>query len=211
MDKPIDEKEIVSGTEIPASVPEAVVSEAPKEVAEALKPLERRPKARDNRMLRKNPRRGPRREERTRPEFDQKIISLRRVTRVVAGGRRFSFSVALVAGNRKGMVGVGTGKGGDTALSIEKAFRNAKKNMIAVPLSATGSIPFDSHAKYGASSVMIMPAPGRGLVAGGAMRTVLEFAGVKNVSGKILSRSKNGLNNAQATILALSRLERRKK
>ena len=128
----------------------------------------------------------------------------------MAGGRRFSFSVAIVAGNRKGMVGVGTGKGGDTALAIEKAFRDAKKNMITVPL-VNGSIPHDSKAKYGSSVVMIMPARGRGLVAGGAVRTILEFAGVKGVAAKILSRSKNGQNNAEATILALSRLVSRKR
>ena len=155
---------------------------------------------------RKNSRRPSRREERVRPEFDQKIISLRRVTRVVAGGRRFSFSVALVAGNRKGMVGVGTGKAGDTALAIEKAFRDAKKNMIIVPLVSGNSIPHDSAAKYGSSQVLIIPAKGRGLVAGGAVRMVLEFAGINNVSAKILSRSKNGLNNARAALVALSSL-----
>ncbi len=155
-------------------------------------------------------RRGGRREERARPEFDQKIISIRRVTRVVAGGRRFSFSIALVAGNRKGMVGVGLGKAGDTALAIDKAFRDAKKNMITVPLTKELSIPHDIKAKFASSRVLIMPAKGRGLVAGGAVRSVLEFAGIKDVAGKLLSGSKNGINNSRATLKALSKLRVRK-
>lgn len=166
--------------------------------------------SRDSRLPRNRSRRQPRREERARPEFDQKIVSLRRVTRVVAGGRRFSFSVALVAGNRKGMVGVGTGKAGDTALAIEKAFRDAKKHMVTVLLNDKGNIPHDSRATYASSDVLIMPALGRGLVAGGSVRTVLEFAGIKDVSGKILSRSKNALNNARAAVRALQGLRIRR-
>jgi small subunit ribosomal protein S5 len=159
----------------------------------------------------KNMRRGPRRPERVKPEFDQKILSMRRVTRVVAGGRRFSFSVALVAGDRKGKIGIGTGKAGDTALSIEKAFRDAKKNMRAIPLTKAMSVPHDAQAKYASSIVKIVPAPGRGIVAGGAVRSVLEYAGIKDVAGKILSRSKNGLNNARATVKALEAMRFRKK
>lgn len=159
----------------------------------------------------RRPRRGGRRDERVRSEFDQKMIDIRRVARVVAGGRRFSFSVAMVIGNRKGKVGVGLGKAGDTQLAIEKAARAARRALIEVPLGKTQHIPHDVQAKYSASEVMIMPAPGRGLVAGGAVRTVLELAGVKNVTGKILSRSKNHLNNARATVKALSRLKSRSK
>src|SRR3989344_3623156 len=92
-------------------------------------------------------RRSPRRDTRTKPEFDQKIVSLRRVTRVMAGGRRFSFSICLVAGNRKGMVGVGQGKASDTPLAIEKAFRDAKKNMITVNTTKNMSITHDIEAK----------------------------------------------------------------
>lgn len=158
----------------------------------------------------KNTRRGPRRPERARPEFDQKILSMRRVTRVVAGGRRFSFSVALVAGNKKGMVGIGTGKAGDTALAIDKAFRDARKNMRTILTTKEMSVPHDSQAKYASSVVKIMPAPGRGMVAGGAVRSVLEYAGVKDVAGKILSRSKNALNNARAAIKALEGMRLRK-
>ena len=152
-------------------------------------------------------RRGDRGRERTRPEYDQKIIGIRRVTRVMAGGRRFSFSVSMVIGDKKGKVGVGVGKAGDTALAIEKAMRNAKKNLITVPMNKDGHIPHDVHTKYASSEVMIMPAPGRGLVAGSSVRTVLEFAGVKDVTAKLFSRSKNKLNNARAAVEALKQLK----
>lgn len=152
-------------------------------------------------------RRGnPRREERARPEYAQKIISIRRVTRVMAGGRRFNFSVAMVAGNKAGKVGVGIGKAGDTQLAIEKAFRAAKKDMISLVLDEHNRIPHDVTAKYASSQIMIMPSPGRGLVAGSSVRTVLELGGVKDVSAKIFSRSKNKLNNARAAIDALKQL-----
>ncbi|MCA9364214.1 30S ribosomal protein S5 [Candidatus Kaiserbacteria bacterium] len=160
---------------------------------------------------RRNPRRprrgGRRRDERIRSEFDQKIVSIRRVTRVMAGGRRFSFSVGMVIGNKKGKVGVGVGKAADTQLAIEKAVRNAKKNLIIVPLNKDQHIPHDVDAKYASSEIMIMPAPGRGLVAGSSVRTVLELAGVKDVTAKILSRSKNKINNARAAVAALKELK----
>jgi small subunit ribosomal protein S5 len=154
----------------------------------------------------RRPRRGAR-PERVRPEFDQKIISIRRVTRVMAGGRRFSFSVAMVIGDKKGRVGVGIGKAGDTQLAIEKAVRDAKKHMIVVPMDKDSRIPHDVHTKVSASEVMIMPAPGRGLVAGSSVRIVLELAGVKDVTAKIFSRSKNKLNNARAAVEALKQLK----
>ncbi len=161
----------------------------------------------DNRRNPRRARRAPRREERVRSEFDQKIISIRRVTRVMAGGRRFSFSVAIVIGNRKGKVGVGIGKAGDTQLAIEKAVRSARKNLIEIPLNKHQHIPHDVNVKVSSSEVMIMPAPGRGLVAGSSVRTVLELGGVKDVTAKIFSRSKNKLNNARAAIAALKKLK----
>lgn len=162
----------------------------------------------DNKRNPRRERRGGRREERVRSEFDQKIISIRRVTRVMAGGRRFSFSVAMVIGNKKGKVGVGIGKAGDTQLAIEKAVRAARKQLIEVPLNKHMHIPHDVHTKLASSEVMIMPAPGRGLVAGSSVRTVLELAGVKDVTAKIFSRSKNKLNNARAAIAALKMLKK---
>jgi len=147
------------------------------------------------------------RPERAKAEFDQKIISIRRVTRVMAGGRRFSFSVAMVIGDKHGRVGVGIGKASDTQLAIEKAVRNAKKHLFIVPMDKDSHIPHDVHVKYASSEVMIIPALGRGLVAGSSVRTVLELAGVKDVTAKIFSRSKNKLNNARATVEALKQLK----
>jgi small subunit ribosomal protein S5 len=140
---------------------------------------------------------------RPKPEFDQKIISIRRVTRVVAGGRRFSFSVALVAGDKKGCIGLGLGKAGDTALAINKALRNAKKNMIRINMTKTMSIPHELSAKFSSSRVKLMPNKGRGLVAGSVVRDIVNLAGLKDITGKIISDSKNKLNNAKAVIDAL--------
>lgn len=150
---------------------------------------------------------GGKRGERYRPEFDQKIIDIRRVARVVAGGRRFSFSVVVVIGDKKGKVGVGVGKAGDTALAIEKAIAKAKKAMIQIRRTEDGSIPHETGAKYSSARLIIMPAPGRGLVAGSSVRAVLDLAGVTDVTTKLLSGTKNKLNNAQAAIKALSLLK----
>jgi len=140
-------------------------------------------------------------------EFDQRMINIRRVARVIAGGRRFSFSVAIIIGNKKGKVGVGLGKAGDTTLAIDKAVRNAKKNMITVPLTKNNSIKHDTEAKYCASVVSLIPARGRGLVAGSSVRPVLELAGITDIVAKLHSGSKNGLNNARAAIEALKKLK----
>lgn len=145
--------------------------------------------------------------ERPKPEFDQKTINVRRVARVVSGGRRFSFSVALVAGDKNGRVGVGVGKAGDTALAVEKALNKAKKAMIRVPMTDKKSIPHQVSAKFKSARVELRPAPGRGLVAGSAVRVVLAIAGLHDVNAKIVSRSKDKLNIARAAILALSSLK----
>ncbi len=154
--------------------------------------------------------RGPRKPDtrapRTKPEYDSVMLNIRRVARVVSGGRRFAFSVALVAGNRKGMVGVGLGKAADTALAIDKATRNAKKHMVKINTTKDMSIPHEVFAKYSSARVSIRPVKDRGLVAGSATRTVLELAGLKNVAAKIVSPSKNKLNIARATIAALENL-----
>lgn len=162
-------------------------------------------KAPQQREKNRNTRRRGRRE-RPRSEFDNKMIGIRRVTRVVKGGRRFSFSVAIVIGDKKGSVGVGLGKAGDTALAIEKATRHAKKNMITLKLDKNMSFPHEIGAKYAGSQVLLMPAPGKGVVAGSSVRTVLELAGVKEVGAKLLTRSKNKINNARATVEALKKL-----
>lgn len=144
--------------------------------------------------------------EKQKSEYDQKIIDIRRVTRVTKGGKRFNFRVTMVAGNRKGEVGVGTGKASDTAGAIEKAFRNARKNLIKPKLTKNFSIPRESEAKFGSSVVMIKPAKGRGLVAGSSARIVFELAGIKDVNAKYLSKSKNKVNNAKSAIEALKKI-----
>ncbi|MGB8815986.1 MAG: 30S ribosomal protein S5 [Minisyncoccia bacterium] len=152
----------------------------------------------------KNPRKSfSSREARVKPEFDQKILNIRRVTRVTSGGKRLSFSVWLVAGNRKGSVGIGTGKAIDTSLAIEKALRNAKKNMIKLDFVKNMSIPHIVRAKYCSATVSVMPTPGKGVTAGSAVKNVIELAGMNDVTAKIISSSKNKLNMARATIEAL--------
>ncbi|MCX6731582.1 MAG: 30S ribosomal protein S5, partial [Candidatus Parcubacteria bacterium] len=134
-------------------------------------------------------------------DFDQKMIDIRRVARVMAGGRRFNFRVTVIAGNRNGEVGVGMGKASDTASAIEKAFRQAKKNIIKVKLTKNFSVSSDTKAKFASSRIVLRPAPeGHGLVAGSSLRTVLDLAGVKNATAKILTRSKNKVNIARAAI-----------
>lgn len=146
------------------------------------------------------------RPEKVKSEYDQRILNIRRVVRVVTGGRRFSFSVAMVIGNHKGSVGVGTGKGLDTALAIEKSLKNARKNVIKIPLVNGNSIAHEVGLKYSSARVVIRPAKGRGLIAGSAIRDIFELAGISDVSAKIHSPSKNKLNIARATILALGQL-----
>lgn len=149
---------------------------------------------------------GGRFQDRRPAEFEQKMIDIRRVTRVVAGGRRFSFSVALVAGDKNGRVGFGMGKATDTSLAIEKAFKQARKNMLTLRLTKTKSLPFDIEAKFGSAVVSMMPNKGRGLIAGSSARVVLAFAGVKDVTAKYHSGTKNKINNAKAAIEALRKI-----
>lgn len=147
-------------------------------------------------------------QKRERPEYEQKLIDLRRVARVVAGGRRFSFRASLVIGNRKGEVGFASAKGADTALAIEKAFRQARKHMVRVPITKEGTIPHNVFGKYTGSRVLLKPARrGRGVIAGGPVRIVCALAGIQDVTGKIISRSTNKLNNALATMKALEKLK----
>ncbi len=164
-------------------------------------------RGRGGRPARGGPRGG--RPPRERGEFDQVTIDARRVARVMAGGRRFNFSIVVVLGDRKGRVGVGLGKGADTALAVDKATRDAKKHMITVPRTKNNSIPHEVHAKYSASVVELIPSTGRGLVAGSAVRTVLDYAGVTDIVSKIHSRTKNKLTIARATVEALKKLRPR--
>jgi len=145
--------------------------------------------------------------EKEKSEFDQKVLDVARVTRVVAGGRRFSFRTVIVIGNKKGKIGLGVAKGIDVSQAVEKAVSDAKKNILILPLKE-GTIPHEVDAKYSAARVLLKPAPrGRGLVAGGAARIICELAGIENITAKVLSKSTNKLNNARATLEALKKLK----
>jgi len=140
-------------------------------------------------------------------EFKEKTIDLRRVTRVVKGGKRFSFRCTLVIGNEKGKIGIGIAKGLDVAKAIEKARARAQKTVFSVPLSGT-TLKHETRAKFSAAQVLIRPAKkGSGLKAGGAVRTVLSLAGIKDASAKSLGRTKNKLTNALAAMEALKKVK----
>lgn len=144
-------------------------------------------------------------------EFEQKLLDVRRVTRVTAGGKRFSFRTVVVIGDRSGRVGVGVQKGPDVRAAIEKAVRDAKKGLVNVVMTDKGTIPHEVYGKSASARVFLKPAPeGRGIIAGGSVRTVADLAGYKNIIGKILSRSGNKLNNARAAIEALKKLKPQK-
>jgi len=145
--------------------------------------------------------------DRPKDEFQTKLLDLARVTRVTGGGKRMSFRAVVVAGDKKGKVGIGINKGKDVSQAIEKATRQAKKELVSV-IIIDGTIPHEVMAKSGPAVVLLKPQKkGRGLVAGGAVRTICDLAGIKNISSKILSGSKNKLNNARATMEALKKLK----
>ena len=199
--------------EIESAVAEEVVVEAaPAPAEEAPKAAARPSFSRDARQSIRGRGRSPHgrgpggRAPRERSEFEQVTIDARRVARVMAGGRRFNFSIAVVIGDKKGRVGVGLGKAADTALAIDKATRDARKHLLTISRTKSGSIPHAVSAKYASSTVEIRPSPGRRLVAGSAMRTVLDLGGVGDVVTKISTRSKNKLTIARATVAALATL-----
>jgi small subunit ribosomal protein S5 len=142
-------------------------------------------------------------------EFLERVLEVRRVARVVAGGKRLSFRAIVVVGNKKGKVGIGIGKGLDVSVAVLKAKRQAEKNVFEVPLKDGRTIPYEVEGKYSSSYIRLKPAkPSHGLVAGGSVRIVLELAGVKDVTAKILGRTTSKLNNAMATIKALKNIEK---
>jgi small subunit ribosomal protein S5 len=139
-------------------------------------------------------------------EWQERVVQIRRVTKVVKGGKKLSFRAIVVVGNEQGQVGVGVGKASDVIGAVRKGVADGKKHLVEVPLTRTNSIPHPSTGRGGAAKVLVRPAaPGTGVIAGGAVRTVLELAGVKNVLAKQLG-SNNPLNNARATIDALGLL-----
>ncbi len=140
--------------------------------------------------------------------YKEKMLDLRRVTRVVAGGKRFRFRATLVLGDMRGQVGIGIAKGVDVAQAVAKAKAVAKKALFTVPLHEGRTVPHEVAAKYSAAKVLVKPAPpGHGIRAGGAVRAVLTLAGVKDATSKVLGRTPNKLTNALATIQALRQLK----
>lgn len=151
--------------------------------------------------MEKRQRRNNSREAQTPREFDQKVVEIKRVTRVVAGGKRMRFRALVVIGDHKGKVGIGLKKGMDVTESVNKAVNAAKKSMITVPI-VNETIPHEVNIKYKSSKLLMRPArPGTGVIAGGAVRSVLDLAGVKNVISKMIG-SNNKTNNVRATFEA---------
>ena len=143
-------------------------------------------------------------------EWQERVVQIRRVSKTVKGGKKMSFRAIVVVGNERGQVGVGVGKAGDVIGAVRKGVADGKKHLVKVPLTRTSSIPTLSNGRDGAASVLIRPAaPGTGVIAGGAIRTVLELAGIKNVLAKRLG-SKTPLNNARAAMEALASLRTHK-
>lgn len=140
-------------------------------------------------------------------EFEEKVIQVNRVSKKTKGGNRIGFSVLMVVGDKKGRVGVGLGKARDVSSAIRKGVTYAKKHLIKVPI-AGGTIPTDIYIKRGAAKIILKPAPeGSGVIAGGAVRSVVEAAGIRNISAKVVG-TKNQASNVYATVEALRSFSR---
>lgn len=140
-------------------------------------------------------------------EWQERVVQIRRVTKVVKGGKKLSFRAIVVVGNEHGQVGVGVGKASDVIGAVRKGVADGKKHLVDVPLTKSSSIPHPVNGNGGGAKVMMRPAaPGTGVIAGGAVRTVLELAGVRNILAKQLGSS-NPLNNARAAANALASLK----
>jgi small subunit ribosomal protein S5 len=159
----------------------------------------------EKKMARRPKKKGPRRDQ--SDEFEQRILDIARVTRVMAGGKRMRFRACVAIGNRKGKVGIGLDKGADVTIAVTKAVNDAKKHLVDVPM-ANDTIPHEIMHKYGAAKVLLKPAAqGKGVIAGGVVRTILELSGLKNATSKILGTN-NKINVAKCTISALESLKK---
>lgn len=141
-------------------------------------------------------------------ELSDKVVKIKRVAKVLKGGRRFSFTALVIVGDGKGYVGDGYGKAREIPDAIRKGIESAKKHLVRIPVNELGTIPHPVIGKYGAARVLLKPAgPGTGVIAGSAVRIVLELAGVHNILSKVLSSS-NSVNVARATLKALNQLKK---
>jgi len=146
-------------------------------------------------------------QEENKREFTEIVIKLRRVTKVVKGGRRFSFAALVIVGNHKGKIGFGLGKANDVSESIRKGSEKAKANMIFAPIKNQRTVPHELNIKYKSSKILMLPAtPGTGIIAGGALRPILELAGYHDVMCKIFG-SRNAINVVRAAFKCFSELE----
>lgn len=152
-------------------------------------------------------RRNNRRRFQQEQEFEERVVTINRVTKVVKGGRRFRFSALVVVGDKKGRVGFGLGKANEVPDAIRKAVENAKKNIINVHIINNSTIPHPVQGKYGAGEVRLIPASeGTGVIAGGAIRVVLELAGINDILTKCIG-SRTPINMVRATFEGLSNLK----
>ncbi|CCY62706.1 30S ribosomal protein S5 [Clostridium sp. CAG:967] len=193
----LENKEEITVEEASAQVAEDTTAEAPAETEE-------RP-SRGQRKGRSKKQKIETTEEKPQSEWIERVVQIRRVTKVVKGGKKLSFRAIVIVGNKKGQVGVGCAKAAEVIIAIQKAIADGRKNLITVPIFKT-TIPHPITGRSGAGSVMLRPAAqGTGIIAGGAVRLVLELAGIENILSKSLG-SKSPLNAANATLDALQSL-----
>ena len=183
---------------------EIIETVATSEVAQETK-SETKPQQKGRPQRKGAPRRGDRRNQ--APEFQETVVTVRRVSKTVKGGRNMRFTALVVVGNGKGTVGFGTGKAKEVPDAIKKALEAAKKNLYKVPMVKGDTFPHYVEGKFGACKVVMKPAPdGTGIVAGGPVRAVLELAGIKNIYSKVYG-SRNSINMVRATVNGITNLK----
>lgn len=193
----LENKEEITVEEASAQVAEDTTAEAPAETEERPSRGQRKGCSKKQKIETT--------EEKPQSEWIERVVQIRRVTKVVKGGKKLSFRAIVIVGNKKGQVGVGCAKAAEVIIAIQKAIADGRKNLITVPIFKT-TIPHPITGRSGAGSVMLRPAAqGTGIIAGGAVRLVLELAGIENILSKSLG-SKSPLNAANATLDALQSL-----
>ena len=177
-----------------------------KEQVEAQAPETTEKKGKDFKKSRPDFKKKNFKREKVESEFDKRSIAVRRVTKVVKGGKKMHFSVTMVIGDKKGRVGIGSGKAADVTMATDKAFQNAKRHLVTVPI-VNSTIPHEVWGKFGTSKVLLMPAPeGTGVDTGGSVRAIADLAGIKNIVSKSYG-SRNKINVIYATLNGLLSLK----